>query len=63
MITPNMELYILISLLITLAPSQRQFIQLWKSLYGLYSDDYSNVIEVYSAIGRLGALLTKVIDC
>eukprot|EP00116_Pleurobrachia_bachei_P005226 sb/3465488/ len=39
---------------------QRQFIQLWKSLYGLYSDDYSNVIEVYSAIGRLGALLTKI---
>ena len=36
---------------------QNQFIQMWKSFYGLYPDD---IIEVYSAIGRVGAYITKI---
>ncbi|XP_063685147.1 TBC1 domain family member 9-like isoform X2 [Bolinopsis microptera] len=39
---------------------QKQFIQLWKSLYGLYPDDEASVIEIYSAIGRFGAQVTKM---
>ena len=39
---------------------QKQFIQLWKSLYGLYPDEEASVIEIYSAIGRFGAHVTKM---
>ncbi|KAL5267016.1 hypothetical protein ACHWQZ_G004158 [Mnemiopsis leidyi] len=39
---------------------QKQFIQFWKSLYGLYPDSEESVIEIYSAIGRFGAQVTKI---